>query len=273
VQLDPGNELVFRFDGIDLPGIGDPDNNKGFVIFTVDPKTGLPPATLVHNTAEIVFDLNPPVVTNTTENLLVPDPCPSTAVELVSFSAVEHDGYIEVEWTTASETGSAGFNIYRSEGESAAKIKLNDALIPAAGDELRGGEYRFKDHDIAGGVDYYYWFEDIGLSGDARMNGPVLAERRDTPAAFGLSQNVPNPFNPVTEIRYALAADCRVRLEIFNILGQRVATLVNEDQTAGYRTARWNGTNADGVDVSSGVYFYRLEAGTFVETKKMILLR
>jgi hypothetical protein len=105
------------------------------------------------------------------------------------------------------------------------------------------------------------------------MNGPVLAELQDAPSAFGLAQNVPNPFNPVTEITYALATDCRVRLEIYNVLGQKVVTLVDEHQKAGYRTARWDGTNAEGVDVSSGVYFYKLEAGVFIETRKMVLLR
>ncbi|HUV35861.1 MAG TPA: T9SS type A sorting domain-containing protein, partial [Patescibacteria group bacterium] len=201
------------------------------------------------------------------------EPEAPTAVHLISFEAFERDGYMEVRWTTAAEIDNAGFNLYRSESEGGVKVRLNDALIPATGNELRGATYTFEDHGITAGGSYYYWFEDVGLSGDTRMGGFVLAERRDTPTAFSLAQNVPNPFNPVTEIRYALAVDCHVRLEIFNILGQKVKTLVDGNQKAGYQSARWDGTNSGGVDVSSGVYFYKLEAGGFTDTKKMVLLR
>jgi len=85
---------------------------------------------------------------------------------------------------------------------------------------------------------------------------------------FSLSQNYPNPFNAVTEIRYALPRDCRVRLDVYNILGQKVVSLVDGNQKAGYKTARW-----DAGSLSSGIYFYRLRAGDFVQTRKMILLK
>lgn len=88
------------------------------------------------------------------------------------------------------------------------------------------------------------------------------------PKTFLLSQNYPNPFNPVTQIRYALPRDCWVRLEIYNILGQKVATLVDREERAGYKVARW-----DASSFSSGIYFYRLQTGNFVQTRKMILLK
>jgi hypothetical protein len=94
-----------------------------------------------------------------------------------------------------------------------------------------------------------------------------------TPPTFGLGQNYPNPFNPYTIITYDLPVDCRVKLEIYNALGQRVATLVDRHQEAGTRAARWDGKDAAGRAVSSGVYFYRLQAGGFAETKKLVLLR
>ncbi len=88
------------------------------------------------------------------------------------------------------------------------------------------------------------------------------------PKKFGLSQNYPNPFNPVTVIEFGLPSAATVKLDIFNILGRRVDRLVNEQLSAGYHQVFW-----DASQKASGVYFYRLEAGDFVETKKMLLLK
>jgi len=93
------------------------------------------------------------------------------------------------------------------------------------------------------------------------------------PLDFALQQNFPNPFNPETTIQYQLARRAPVLLEIFNILGQRVATLVNEVQKAGKYSLVWNGRDQHGNRVASGLYIYRLKADTFVETRKMVLTR
>jgi hypothetical protein len=90
----------------------------------------------------------------------------------------------------------------------------------------------------------------------------------DMPARFTLEQNYPNPFNPTTTIRYALPQRASVSLIVYNTLGQQVATLVNDNQDVGYHEVRFNGSN-----LSSGVYFYRLQAGAFVEAKKFVLVR
>jgi hypothetical protein len=104
-------------------------------------------------------------------------------------------------------------------------------------------------------------------------NAVDVPEFDELPAAPSLSQNYPNPFNPATRINYALHKDCHVRLAVYNILGQRVIMLVDEHQAAGYRTVLWDGKNQYGNQVASGIYFYQLQAGDFVETKKMVLLR
>ena len=88
------------------------------------------------------------------------------------------------------------------------------------------------------------------------------------PSRFSADQNLPNPFNPVTQINYTLPRDCLVKLDIFNLLGQKVGTLLDGKQKAGYKTARWNASS-----FSSGIYFYRLQAGDFVQTRKMVLIR
>lgn len=94
------------------------------------------------------------------------------------------------------------------------------------------------------------------------------------PANFELAQNFPNPFNPTTTIRFGLPRAANVSLLVYNLLGEKIATLVNDERIdAGYHALIWNGRNAGGVNVPSGVYFYRLQAGTEVFTKKMILVK
>ena len=91
-------------------------------------------------------------------------------------------------------------------------------------------------------------------------------------AGFGLGQNYPNPFNPATIIPYELAAAAQVRLEVFNSVGQRVATLVDGEQPAGAHRVRWNGTDAAGRAVAAGVYLYRLTADGTSQTGRMVLV-
>jgi len=120
---------------------------------------------------------------------------------------------------------------------------------------------------------YCYMVSAFDFAGnESPLTGPVSVgedgAQPELPDDFSLSQNYPNPFNPTTEIRYTLPRDCQVRLEVYSILGQRVVTLVDERQQAGYRSVRW-----DASSLASGIYFYRLQAGDFVETKRMILLK
>ncbi len=95
----------------------------------------------------------------------------------------------------------------------------------------------------------------------------------DLPREFALAQNYPNPFNPTTEIEFDLPVRSYVNLQIFNVLGQHVKTLVDSEQNAGYRSVIWNGVDEKGQQVSSGTYFYILKAGDKVLTKKMTMLK
>ncbi len=109
--------------------------------------------------------------------------------------------------------------------------------------------------------------------GDAPTD--VDDERADDnlPKEYALSQNYPNPFNPNTTIAYALPKRSHVKITVINILGQEVVTLLNEDKPAGQYTAVWAGVNSNGRPVATGVYFYRITAGDYIETKKMLLLK
>jgi hypothetical protein len=93
------------------------------------------------------------------------------------------------------------------------------------------------------------------------------------PDVYALHQNYPNPFNPTTKIRYDLPEDANVNITIYDIMGRRVKTLINSNQTAGYWNVRWNATNNLGEPVSAGMYIYMIQAGEFRQTKKMVLLK
>jgi len=93
------------------------------------------------------------------------------------------------------------------------------------------------------------------------------------PKKFSLSQNYPNPFNPQTVIKYALPHGCEVKITIYNVLGQKVRTLVDEYQNAGYKRVEWDSKNDGGEEIASGVYFYRIKAGEFTQSKKMVILK
>jgi hypothetical protein len=93
------------------------------------------------------------------------------------------------------------------------------------------------------------------------------------PTSYALNQNYPNPFNPSTELSFALKADGHVRLSVYNVLGQQVNTLVDEWMPAGNHSVTWNGRSSDGSPAASGIYFYRIQANDFVDTRKMTLLK
>jgi len=108
---------------------------------------------------------------------------------------------------------------------------------------------------------------------------PVDYGKTSVPKTFELSQNYPNPFNPTTTIKYSLssvgdgAETLPTTLRIYNVLGEVVRTLVDEPRSPGIYYQVWDGKDDQGKEVASGIYFYRLKAGKFSETKKMVLLK
>jgi hypothetical protein len=98
-----------------------------------------------------------------------------------------------------------------------------------------------------------------------------FVDQETVPKEFGLFQNYPNPFNPTTHINYQMPSDSYVVLKLYDLLGREVVTLVDEFRKAGRYAATWDGTNSSGNRISSGVYFYRLTAGSFTGVKKFLL--
>lgn len=106
--------------------------------------------------------------------------------------------------------------------------------------------------------------------------GVVSVQEYDSPSlpeTYTLGQNTPNPFNPNTSIEFALPRSGQVKVEVFNILGQKVRTLVDENLKAGFKRVDWDGTDDGGQSVASGIYLYRMTANDFSETKKMVLMK
>jgi hypothetical protein len=100
-----------------------------------------------------------------------------------------------------------------------------------------------------------------------------LADGSEIPKSYKIHQNHPNPFNPVTTLRYDLPEDGLVNITIYDMMGRVVKNLVNVHQNAGYKSIQWNATNNAGQPVSAGLYLYTIQAGEFRQTKKMVLLK
>lgn len=112
--------------------------------------------------------------------------------------------------------------------------------------------------------------EEIGGSALITIESPA---ENSLPTKFSLFQNYPNPFNPETTIKYQLPQQCQVKLVVYNMLGQEIRTLVNKQQEAGYFQIRWDGLDEQGYQVTTGIYFYKFEAGDFISIKKMLVTK
>jgi len=196
-------------------------------------------------------------------------------VELSSFSATCERNSVVLSWRTESELANLGFNIWRADGGEYAK--LNKGIIPGAGDSEVPHDYRYVDSDVLEGVTYFYKLETLDMDGSSFFHGPVevmvKSDQAAIPESYALSQNYPNPFNPGTTIRYSLPQEGLTQLRVYNTLGQMVKTLVDGDQPAGEHAVYWDGTDDNGRRLSSGIYFYKLQAGDFSAAKKLVFVR
>ncbi len=195
-------------------------------------------------------------------------------VELVSFNAVENNGMVTLKWQTATETNNNGFEVERKSGNSWNRI----AFIKGNGTSSQVHEYSYTDKPSGLENTVTYRLKQIDLDGTAKYSKEVEVTLSNSPKSFSLSQNYPNPFNPSTEIQYALPFESNVKIVIYNLTGEVVKTLVNGVETSGKHEANFN-TTESGLNLSSGIYFYSMEAvsvdgsQTFRQTKKMILLK
>jgi hypothetical protein len=189
-------------------------------------------------------------------------------VELTSFTADNKGNIVELKWRTATELNNSGFQIERS-SDNSSFYKIG--FVPGFGTTTESKDYAFKDESTANGI-YYYRLKQIDFDGSFSYSDVVNLDL-EVPDQFSLSQNYPNPFNPSTRINFSLPVDAKVKVKIFNSIGEVIDNAADGNFTAGFHEINFSGLN-----LSSGVYFYSFEAvgingNTFFETRKMTILK
>ena len=215
-----------------------------------------------------VFALGPVTPWNSNQviiNAINPDEEP-LPVELTSFTVVAKHNNVTLNWQTATEINNFGFDVERC-ALSAERQEWNKiGFVSGNGNSSSDKEYSFTDKNISGGSKFSYRLKQIDNNGTFEYSDIVEVEV--VPQQFELSQNYPNPFNPSTSIRFSLPVQTQLKINIYNMLGELVKTLSDGMYEAGY----YNIT-IDASDLSSGTYIYRLESDSFVETKKMLMIK
>ncbi|MEO8168038.1 MAG: T9SS type A sorting domain-containing protein, partial [bacterium] len=197
-------------------------------------------------------------------------------VQLASFagSVINQQGHIRLDWRTLTETNNYGFFVQKSLGGQIENYQAISDLIPGHGTTLEPHNYDWTDVNAASG-NWYYRLKQVDLDGSENYSEGILpsgatgVKEKSLPTEFGLNQNYPNPFNPTTVIEYALPRQSNVKIEVYNLIGQRMATLVDAVRPAGVHAVSF-----DANGLSSGLYFYRMTAdGTVNLMKKMVLMK
>ena len=265
VKTRKGNIVSWVIEGIELPPNLTPPEGEGWVECSVMPKSGAASGTVLKNGATITFDMNPLIATNVFTNTL--DFSPPTTV-MKPLAQKTSSNKVTVKWQSSDGTAGSGVEsvaLYASKdggpfdvvGETAA-----DSLVVP----VEAGTHRYSFYALAK--------DNVGNVESARpalVTSDIVNDAEETvsvPIEFSLSQNYPNPFNPTTEIAFSLSVKVRATLRIYDMLGREIATLIDEEKNPGRYSIRW-----DAGRYASGVYFYRLIAGDFVQTRKLSLIK
>ena len=193
-----------------------------------------------------------------------PVPLIPTPVELNSFTALLNGNSVFLKWNTASEINNLGFHVQRSSDKS---NYYTVGFIKGNGSSNNPHSYSFVDKSISGSNAIYYRLKQVDCNGKFTYSN-VVEVNFNTRIEYALNQNYPNPFNPVTSIQYSVKQTGFVKIELYDMLGRRVETLVNEEKQPGNYSFVFNASA-----LASSVYFYKLESGSFTAIKKMTVLK
>ncbi len=193
-------------------------------------------------------------------------------VELTSFTAALKNNAVVLNWNTVTEVNNFGFEIQRSSAIPHFKDWEKIGLVNGAGNSNSPKDYSFTDNNPVGSTSFSYRLKQIDIKGNFKYYDAVTVSLT-SPAKAELMQNSPNPFNPSTAIKFYIPNTTNVTIKIFNIIGEEITTLINNQTIAGYHIVYWDGRDSYGRNAASGVYLYRLTAGNFSVTRKMNLLK
>ena len=192
-------------------------------------------------------------------------------VELSSFAAVVSQNNVTLDWTTVTETNNKGFEVERSVINPQSSVANTEyvkiGFIKGNGTSTEIHSYSFTDKKLSAGK-YSYRLKQIDYDGSYKYHNLNEVIDIGIPNKFDLSQNYPNPFNPSTSIQYQVSSPSPVSLKVYDALGNEAAVLVDEQKPAGSYEISFDGSN-----LASGIYFYRLTAGNFTKSYKMLLLK
>ncbi|MCC6397623.1 MAG: T9SS type A sorting domain-containing protein, partial [Bacteroidetes bacterium] len=222
--------------------------------------------------------VDPWPITNITNisNHLSPEDQP-LPVTLTSFNAKVNttSGGVLLEWKTASEVNNYGYTVQRKGADDAEFADLSGAFIPGKGTTLDPQSYSYVDRSIDAVGSYTYRLKQQDMDGTIHYSGTIVVQMTLTdvaemaPREFKLMQNYPNPFNPATQIKFSVETSGRAVLTVYNLLGERVATLFDGAAEAG----RYYVATFDAAGLASGIYLYRLTTEQKNDVHKMLLLR
>lgn len=184
-------------------------------------------------------------------------------VELTSFSASVINDNMILNWSTASELNNLGFDVEKSFDN---KIFEKIGFVPGYGTTTESKSYNFSVPKLPAQKTFYR-LKQLDFDGTFEYSSSVEVDGV-TPTEFSLKQNYPNPFNPSTSIRFTIPTESNVKISVYNLIGQKVAEVVNSKFSAGNHSVDFNSSN-----LSSGIYLYKIEAGSFTSVKKMQLMK
>ena len=195
-------------------------------------------------------------------------------VELTTFAASVHNNTVSLNWITATEVNNYGFDVERASiplSMSSSKVEARKwsklDFVKGNGNSNSPKSYSFIDNSVSISGKYNYRLKQIDIDGKYEYSNEIEVEV-GIPELFEVAQNYPNPFNPSTTISFSIPEKSEVSIQIYNMLGQKVYTLVNENLEAGKYSY-----NFDASAISSGTYIYRVTSGDNIETRKMLLIK
>jgi hypothetical protein len=189
---------------------------------------------------------------------------PQLPVELTSFTASVSNNAVNLRWSTATEVNNTGFDIERSADKSGwTKV----GFVSGNGNSNSVRNYSYADNSLTKSGKYYYRLKQVDVNGSSLYSNTAEGDFV-APSVFSLNQNYPNPFNPSTVIAYSIPKASNVKLSVYNAIGQVVDVLENGYKEAGNYTISFNASA-----LSSGIYFYKLEAGQNSQIRKMMLVK